>query len=93
MLSGLLKNFLDRTCPVWTKLEGKQLGGVAVAEEGIGQALRNLKAYANCCGMEWAGSVTAYAKEPGEIARNPAVEAKLRRFASRLIAGATKKGG
>jgi multimeric flavodoxin WrbA len=92
MLSGLLKNFLDRTCPIWTKLEGKKLAGVAVAEEGIGQAVRNLKAYADCCGMEWAGSVSAFAKEPGEIARDPAVELKLRRLASRLI-GATKKGG
>jgi len=31
MLSGLLKNFMDRTCPIWTKLAGKKVAGVAVA--------------------------------------------------------------
>lgn len=51
MLSGLLKNFLDRTCPIWTRLEGKKLVGIAVAEESIGQAISNLKNYAACCGM------------------------------------------
>ena len=43
MLSGLLKNFLDRTCAVWPRLEGKRMAGLAVAEEGIGQTLRNLR--------------------------------------------------
>ena len=42
MLSGLLKNFLDRTCAVWPRLEGKKIAGLAVAEEGIGQTLNNL---------------------------------------------------
>jgi multimeric flavodoxin WrbA len=93
MLSGLLKNFLDRTCPIWTKLEGKRVAGVAVAEEGVGQAVSNLKAYADCCGMEWVGSVTALAKQPGEIARDPAIEARLKRLTSRIITGANKKGG
>lgn len=35
MLSGLLKNFLARTCPIWPKLEGERIAGLAVAEEGI----------------------------------------------------------
>jgi multimeric flavodoxin WrbA len=85
MLSGLLKNFLDRTCPVWTKLEGKGLAGIAVAEEGIGQAVRNLKTYADCCGMRWAGSVTALAKEPNEVTKDRSVEARLKRLATRII--------
>jgi multimeric flavodoxin WrbA len=43
MLSGRLKNFIDRTCPIWPHLEGKSLAGLAVAEEGVGQALSNLR--------------------------------------------------
>ncbi len=86
MLSGLLKNFLDRTCPIWTKLEGKGMAGVAVAEEGLGQTISNLKNYADCCGMEWAGSVTALAKNPGETARDKGVERRLARLALRIIA-------
>ena len=66
MVSGMLKNFMDRTCPVWTKLEGKKIAGTAVAEEGIGKAVDNLKTFANVCGMDWAGSVTALAKLPGD---------------------------
>ena len=46
MLSGLLKNFIDRTCPIWPRLEGKSFAGIAVAEEGIGSAIDNLKTYA-----------------------------------------------
>ena len=84
MLSGLLKNFLDRTCPVWTKLEGKRIAGVAVAEEGLGQTISNFKTYASCCGMEWIGSVTALAKNPGEVAQDKGVERKLARLASRI---------
>ena len=52
MLSGLLKNFMDRTCAIWTKLEGKPVVGLAVAEEGIGKAIENLKTYSSVCGME-----------------------------------------
>ena len=84
MLSGLLKNFLDRTCPIWPKLEGKRIAGLAVAEEGIGQAIQNLKTYASLCKMRWAGSVTALAKTPGEAARNKALERRLKRLAQRL---------
>jgi multimeric flavodoxin WrbA len=85
MLSGLLKNFIDRTCPIWTKLEGKGLAGVVVAEEGLGQAVSNLKGYADCCGLEWVGSVTALAKNPGEAARDKSVERRLARLALRII--------
>jgi len=66
MVSGLLKNFMDRTCPVWTRLEDKRFAGIAVAEEGIGTAVDNLKTYAAVCGMSWTGSVTVLAKKPRE---------------------------
>jgi multimeric flavodoxin WrbA len=84
MLSGLLKNFLDRTCPIWTKLEGKKAAGIAVAEESFGQTIANLKNYASCCGMRWVGSVTALAKTPGEVARDKQVERRLARLATRI---------
>lgn len=86
MLSGLLKDFLDRTCPIWTKLTGKKAAGVAVAEEAVGQTILNLKNYSSCCGMEWVGSVSTLAKTPGEVAQDRNIERKLARLASRIIA-------
>lgn len=85
MISGLLKNFIDRTCPVWTQLKGKPLAGLLVAEEGIGQSARNLQQYARVCQMEWVGSVTTLAKIPGEAARNPGLDLKLKRMAGHII--------
>ena len=85
MLSGLLKNFLDRTCPIWPRLEGKQIAGLAVAEEGVGQTIQNLKTYASLCKMRWAGSVTTLAKMPGEAARNQSLEPRLKRLAQKLV--------
>jgi multimeric flavodoxin WrbA len=85
MLSGLLKNFLDRTCPVWPRLEGKKIAGLAVAEEGIGQAIQNFKTYASLCKMRWVGSVTALAKNPGEVALNKNLKRRIKRLAQRLM--------
>jgi multimeric flavodoxin WrbA len=84
MISGTLKNFLDRTCPIWTKMKGKSIVGLAVAEEGIGQTIQNMKTYASLCGMNWAGSVTALAKVPGEAEHDPALVKKLKRLADNL---------
>lgn len=86
MLSGRLKNFLDRTCPIWPGLEGKKIAGLAVAEEGVGQAIQNLKTYGSLCKMRWTGSVTALAKTPGEVARNKSLEPRLKRLAQKLMA-------
>src|SRR5512136_664336 len=85
MLSGLLKNFLDRTCPIWPRLEGKKIVGLAVAEEGIGQAIQNFKTYASLCKMQWVGSATALAKTPGEVAQNVNLERRLKRLGERLV--------
>ena len=85
MLSGLLKNFLDRTCPVWPRLEGKKVAGLAVAEEGVGQAIQNFKTYAALCKMHWIGSVTTLAKTPGEVALNKSLERRLKRLAKKLV--------
>jgi multimeric flavodoxin WrbA len=89
LLSGLLKNFMDRTCAVWPQLAGKPLAGVAVAEEGIGQAINNLKSYAALCGMPWVGSVTGLAKNPGDIAKNKSVAGRLIKLADKI----TNNGG
>jgi len=84
LLSGILKNFLDRTCAIWPTLKGKPTAGVAVAEEGIGQAIQNLKTYAALCGMPWVGSVTGLAKNPGEIAHDKSVVRRLLRLADKI---------
>jgi multimeric flavodoxin WrbA len=86
MLSGLLKNFLDRTCPVWPRLEGKRLAGLAAAEEGAGQTIPNLKVYARLCRMQWVGSVSVLAKGPGDAAKTAGLDQRLKRLAQKLTA-------
>ncbi len=85
MLSGLLKNFLDRTCAIWPRLEGKKVAGLAVAEEGIGQTIRNFQVYAKLCKMQWVGSVMTLAKLPGDAARDKALEEQLKRLGRKLV--------
>jgi len=85
MLSGLLKNFIDRTCPIWPRLEGKLFVGIALAEEGVGKAIDNLRTYCSVCGMRWGGYVTALAKTPGQVAEDTRVEKKLKQLASKLV--------
>jgi len=85
MLSGMLKNFMDRTCPIWPHLESKPVVGVAVAEAGIGQAIANLKAYSGICSMRWVGQATALAKLPRQVAKDKAVELQLERLGRKLV--------
>ena len=85
MLSGLLKNFIDRTCPIWPRLEGKPVIGIAVAEEGIGTAVENLRTYSSVCGMRWVGHVTALAKTPEQVSRYRDVERHLEQLGRELI--------
>ena len=85
MLSGLLKNFIDRTCPIWPRLELKPIVGIAVAEEGIGKAVDNLRTYASVCGMRWVGHVTALAKTPRQVSEDRDVERRLKRLRKKLI--------
>lgn len=84
LLSGLVKNFMDRTVAVWPRLEGKPLAGIAVAEEGTGQSINNLKTYARLIKMPWIGSVTGLAKNPGEISQNKAVSRRLLKLADKI---------
>ena len=85
LLSGRLKNFLDRTCAVWPRLEGKRLAGLAVAEESVGQSIQNLKFYASYIKFRWVGSVTALAKNPGDAVRIPGLEGRLKRLAQKIL--------
>ena len=85
MLSGMLKNFLDRTCAVWPRLEGKRLAGLAVAEETRGQVLQNLRFYARLLRMPWMGSVFVFAKLPGDAAKVPGIEGRLNRLARKIV--------
>ena len=85
MLSGQLKMFLDRTCPVWPRMEGKHIAGVAVAEEGIGKAVQNLRTYADVCNMQWVGSVTALAKTPRQVSKTPGIQRKIKSLADKII--------
>jgi NAD(P)H-dependent FMN reductase len=85
LLSGLLKGFLDRTCPVWPALRGKRIAGVAVAEEGVGAALRNLRTYGDLLAMRQLGGVAALAKLPKDAARQPALRRRLERLGRRLV--------
>jgi NAD(P)H-dependent FMN reductase len=76
---------MDRTCPIWTKLEGKPVVGIAVAEEGIGKAIENLRTYSSICGMRWVGQVTALAKTPKQASKDKGLENRLEKLASKLV--------
>ena len=85
LLSGMLKNFMDRTCPIWTKLEGKPVVGIAVAEEGTGKAIDNLRTYASICSMRWVGQVTTLAKTPHQASKDKELEKQLDKLAIKLV--------
>ena len=85
MLSGLLKNFLDRTCAVWPRLEGKRIAGMAAAEETTGQVMQNLRYYAKLLKMQWMGSVFVFAKLPGDAARVPGIASRIDRLAEKIV--------
>ena len=85
MPSGLLKNFLDRTVAIWPRLEGKRIAGLAVAEEDVGYTIQNLKVYASLCKMQWMGSVTALAKNPGDAAKKEGLERRLKHLSQKLL--------
>jgi multimeric flavodoxin WrbA len=87
MLSALLKNFMDRTVPIWPLLKGKRAAGVVVAEDTIGKAIDNLRTYAEVCKLEWVGEVSALAKGPGELSGNQAVIVALNALGHTLVMG------
>jgi multimeric flavodoxin WrbA len=93
MISGLMKNFIDRNCPIWTQMKGKPLAGLVVAEEGTGQSVRNLQEYSKICQMRWIGAVSVLAKNPGQAAQDPALKLKLKRLAGKIVKAALPDPG
>jgi multimeric flavodoxin WrbA len=85
MLSGLLKNFLDRTCAVWPRLAGKHIAGLAVAEEDTVQTMDNLKSYGKLLKMRWAGGVKTLAKNPTDASHVPGLEKRLKQLANKIV--------
>ena len=85
MLSALLKNFMDRTVPIWPLLKGKRAAGIAVAEDGVGKALENMRTYTDLCKMTWVGEVSALATKPGGVASNEAVAESLAELGRRMV--------
>jgi len=79
---------MDRTIPIWPLLKGRRAAGVAVAEDGLGRALDNLKTYSDLLELEWAGEVTAMARDPGEVAQNSGVAEMLASLGRKVVHGA-----
>ncbi len=86
MVSGLLKNFMDRTCTIWPNLKGKKAIGIAVAEEGCGKAIDNIRTYCKVCSIDFVGSVTTLAKTPHQASKDKALEKRLVRLAKKFAA-------
>jgi len=84
MLSGLLKNFMDRTIPVWPLLNGKRAAGVAVAADTLGRAMDNIRTYSDLLKLEWVGEVVAIARDPGEIAKQDEMAVMLAELGRKL---------
>lgn len=87
LLSGCLKNFMDRTIPIWPLLRGKRAAGVAVAEDGLGRAVDNLRTYSDLLQLEWVGEVTAMGRDPGDVAHRAGVADMLASLGRRLVHG------
>ena len=87
MLSGLLKNFMDRTIPIWPLLKGKRAAGVAVAEDTLGRTIDNIRTYSDLLQFEWVGEVTAIAREPGEVKGKGGVVEMLTGLGRKLVHG------
>ena len=85
LLSALLKNFMDRTVPIWPLLKGKKVAGVAVAEDTIGKAIENIRTYSDLCKMEWVGDVSGIARDPGDIERNGGVAVSLAELGRTMV--------
>lgn len=85
MPCGFLKDFIDRTYPIWPELEGKSCAVVAVTEECVGKAISNLKNYCSVCSIRLIRYVNAQAKVPVKVSKDKNVERRLKRLATKLV--------
>ena len=61
------------------------MAGVAVAEEGIGAAIDNLKTYASLCKMLWVGDVATLAKTPKQASKDKKLEKELEVLGQKFV--------
>lgn len=86
---GTLKNFIDRTLPVYDlrKLRGKFLGIVAVGEDGnesINKVVDYIRTFGKMHEMVFVGSVTAIARAPGSVRENEETIQELRQLGANM---------
>ncbi len=86
---GLLKNFIDRTNPLWTteKLKGKFFAVTAVGEsemESINKVVDYLKCFGETQYMEFVGSVSAMARAPGSVREDENKIQELRQLGEKM---------
>jgi len=87
---GLLKNFIDRTYPLYEteKLKDKFLVVTAVGEGGmqsINRVADYLKTFGEIHGMKFINSVTAIAGAPGSVRENENTIQELRQLGERMV--------
>lgn len=88
-VSGLLKNFIDRTLPLHEtgKLKDKLLVVTVVGEadmQSINRVVDYLKIFGEICEMKFVGSVTAIAGAPGSVREDENKIQELRQLGERL---------
>jgi multimeric flavodoxin WrbA len=88
-VTGLLKNFIDRTLPLYYtgKLRGKFLAATAVGEaemESINKVISYLKGFGEIYEMKFLGSVAAIGRAPGSVRENENTIRELRQLGERL---------
>jgi multimeric flavodoxin WrbA len=89
-VSGIMKNFIDRTYPLYEtgKLKGRFLAAVAVGEEDIesvDRAADYLRLFGEIHGMKFVGSVSAIAGGPGRIREDEKTMQDLRRLGEMIV--------
>lgn len=88
-VSGLLKNFIDRTLPLYEtgKLKGKFLAVTAVGEadmQSINRVVDYLKIFGDICEMKFIGSVSAIAGAPGSVREDGNKIQELRQLGEKM---------
>ncbi|UCD07162.1 MAG: flavodoxin family protein [Candidatus Aenigmatarchaeota archaeon] len=89
-VSGLLKNFIDRTLPLYEtgKLKGKFLAVTVVGEadmQSINRVVDYLKIFGEICEMKFVGSVSAIAGAPGSVREDENKIQELRQLGERML--------
>lgn len=88
-VSGLMKNFIDRTLvyfgPRKRKIKAKKGGIIAVGGGSADGAFEKLKVFFSAHGIKLIGSLKVIANSPNEISKNKKAVEKARKLAEKLI--------